>query len=192
MKFWNNGAVETYGFLKEEAFGKAIHELLRTKFPEPPDQIIAHLMRKGRWEGELTHTTSTGKEIVVESRWAQQTDKDGNLLGILEINRDITARKLAEEAPRANMARLELVNVFEDRIKEEGGEVEISTLPDIEADETRLLRLFQNLTGNSLKFRPDSVCPKLMEVKAEMEVGLCRKSLLSMIGNMLDSYIRRS
>ncbi len=56
------------------------------------------------------HTTSTGKELVVESRWALRRGEDGKPTGFLEVNRDITARKLAEEALRSNTASLELVN----------------------------------------------------------------------------------
>jgi PAS domain S-box-containing protein len=252
--------VETYGFLKEEALGKTIHELLQTRFPEPLDNIIEHLTRKGRWEGELTQTTSSGREIVVESRWAQQTDADGNLSGILEISRDITARKLAEETLNTNLARLELVNaelqefafvashdlqeplrkiqtfcdlalkrcgpeldsagkgyldrvfnsacrmrqllddllqfsrvatkpepfkkvdlvkivreaadVFEEKIKEEGGSVEIAALPDIDADENQVLRLFQNLIGNSLKFRSDE-SPRIKVFAKRAGQGFC-------------------
>ncbi len=239
--FWNRGATETYGFTREEALGRFPHELLRTKFPESLENIIRQVMEHQRWEGELRHTTATGKEIVVESLWALKADAQGKPSGLLEINRDITERKRAEEALRANMERLELINaelqefafvashdlqeplrkiqtfgsmlqtrcetalddsgqvyldrvlksatrmrlllddllqysrvaarpepfkrvnlmktvreaadVFEEQIKQEGAKLEIGDLPVIAADEGQMIRLFQNLIGNALKFR---------------------------------------
>ncbi len=241
VRFWNDGAVELYGFKKEEALGKITHDLLHTGLPESIDQIANQVLESGRWEGELRQTTSTGKEMFVESRWALQRGTDGGPLGFLEINRDITARKLAEEALRSNMERLEQVNaelqefafvashdlqeplrkiqtfcdlakkrcapvldsagneyldkvlnsasrmrdllrdllqfsrvavnpelfgkiqlnplarkaadVFEALIKESDCRIEIENLPAIEADESQMLQLFQNLIGNALKFR---------------------------------------
>ena len=97
VKFWNKGAEELYGFTKEEALGKVTQDLLHTGFPEPIDQIVDQVLKSGRWEGELRQTTSTGKEILVESRWVLQSDMDGKPLGFLELNRDITPRKMAEE-----------------------------------------------------------------------------------------------
>lgn len=110
ITFWNNGATETYGFTKEEAVGKCIPDLLQTKFSEPLDRIIEKVMKEKAWEGELGHVTATGKEIVVESRWALKADEGGKPLCFLEINRDVTDRKSAEQALRSNMARLELIN----------------------------------------------------------------------------------
>jgi PAS domain S-box-containing protein len=241
VQFWNEGAAELYGFTRQEALGKVTQDLLRTGFRESIDQIVDQVLASGWWEGELQQTTSTGKEILVESRWALQRGTDGEPLGFLEINRDTTARKLAEEALRSNMARLELVNaelqefahvashdlqeplrkiqtfcdmarkrcapvldtvgkdyldrivnsanrmrqllsdlldfsrvatrlepfkkidlvkivleaadVFEASVKETGSEIDIENIPAIEADETQMLRLFQNLIGNALKFR---------------------------------------
>jgi light-regulated signal transduction histidine kinase (bacteriophytochrome) len=213
---------------------------LHTGFPEPVDRIAGQVLESGRWGGELRQITSTGKEIFVESRWALQRGTDGEPLGFLEVNRDITRRKRGEEALRSNMARLELVNaelqefafvashdlqeplrkihtfcdmakkrcapvldstsqeyldrvldsasrmrrllsdllqfsqvatrhepfkridlakivqeasdVFEASIKNTGALVDIENMPAIEADESQMLRLFQNLIGNALKF----------------------------------------
>jgi light-regulated signal transduction histidine kinase (bacteriophytochrome) len=49
----------------------------------------------------------------------------------------------------------EATEVFEDTIKETGGLIEIETMPALEADETQILRLFQNLIGNA----PSSEAP---------------------------------
>src|SRR5208337_734331 len=110
VSFWNNVAEDLYGFTREQAIGNVASEFLQTRFPESLEQVANQVIDKGRWAGELRHTTSRGKELVVESRWALRRAEDGKPAGFLEVNRDITARKLAEEALRSNMARLELVN----------------------------------------------------------------------------------
>jgi PAS domain S-box-containing protein len=63
---------------------------------------------RGQWEGELAHTTREGREIVVDSRWSLQRDDNGVPRNILEINRDITARKQAESALSLQTERLSL------------------------------------------------------------------------------------
>ncbi|MFZ0927671.1 MAG: PAS domain S-box protein [Syntrophobacteraceae bacterium] len=260
VKFWNDGAEELYGFTRQEALGQVTQDLLRTEFPEPINQIADQVLESGRWEGEMRQTASTGKEIFVESRWALQRGTDGEPMGFLEINRDVTARKLAEEALRSNMARLELVNaelqefafvashdlqeplrkiqtfcdmarrrcasvidstsqdyldrvvnsasrmrqllsdllqfsrvatkpepfkridlvkivleaedIFEETIKNSGALVDIENMPAIEADETQMLRLFQNLIGNALKFRGAGT-PRIKVYGKSHRQGIC-------------------
>lgn len=94
---WNAGARETYGYSAEEALGTVIHSLLRTKGPVSVAEIDEMLARNGRWDGELTHERSDGGQVIVESR---QVAVPGGSAGvaILEINRDITARKRSEAA----------------------------------------------------------------------------------------------
>lgn len=255
VKFWSKGASETYGFTMKEAMGRITHELLQTVFPQPQAGIRDQVIRLGRWQGEVIHTNALGEKVIVDSRWALQTDSDGKPSGFLEINRDITARKRAEEYLKANMERLELINqelqefafvashdlqeplrkiqtfcdltitrcsssiddtsqeylervinsalrmrqllddllqfsriaarpkpfekrdlglivkeaaqVFEHQIKETGSRIEIDELPKMEVDEGQMLRLFQNLIGNALKFHSD-LAP-VIRVSAECE-----------------------
>jgi PAS domain S-box-containing protein len=94
--FWNRGAEETYGWLRTEAIGKTSHVLLSTRFPKPLDQIKQEILAKGEWEGELQHVKKDGTTLVVASRWALDLDIESKPRGILEINRDITTRKLTE------------------------------------------------------------------------------------------------
>lgn len=106
--FWNRGAQDTYGWPAEEALGRITHELLQTQFPTPLREILSVMEEQGQWQGELVHATSAGKSLVVASRWSLLRDEDGAPRSILEINRDITARKYAESELRVLSERLSL------------------------------------------------------------------------------------
>ncbi|HJU55130.1 MAG TPA: PAS domain S-box protein, partial [Pyrinomonadaceae bacterium] len=97
ITLWNRGAVRTYGYTKAEAVGRSPHELLKTVPPIPLEEIYENLWRDGHWEGELTHTRKDGEQIIVETRWATVADERGEVASILEITRDVTERKRAEE-----------------------------------------------------------------------------------------------
>jgi PAS domain S-box-containing protein len=98
IKYWNRGAEEQYGWTAEQAVGRDVHDLLKTVFPAPLEQIKAEVTRAGRWEGELVQTKKDGTQLVVASRWSLQRGEQGAPLAILETNNDITERKRAEEA----------------------------------------------------------------------------------------------
>jgi PAS domain S-box-containing protein len=106
--FWNRGAKDMYGWSAEEALGRMPHELLQTVFPVPPQEIETVVKEQGQWEGELVHRTRAGKTIVVASRWSLQRDQYGAPRSILEINRNITARKHAEAELKIQTERLSL------------------------------------------------------------------------------------
>lgn len=101
---WNKGAEELYGWTAQEALGRVTHVLFKTRFPASPASIQAQLDREGAWEGELTHTRPDGRVVIVESRQVVVRGDDGDLSAILEINRDITARRRIEEAESATHA----------------------------------------------------------------------------------------
>ena len=108
IRFWNHGAEETYGYSKEQAAGIISHDLLHTVFPRPFSEIDTELLRKGRWEGELTRTTQDGTPLAVASHWVLQRDKNGLACGVMEISNDITERKRAEEESHKNKRLLEM------------------------------------------------------------------------------------
>ncbi|HEX8852439.1 MAG TPA: PAS domain S-box protein, partial [Pyrinomonadaceae bacterium] len=97
ITLWNKGAERTYGYTQEEALGRSPHELLKTVPPVPLEEIYASLRREGYWEGELRHTRKDGERILVESRWATVRDARGIVTSVLEITRDVTERRRAEE-----------------------------------------------------------------------------------------------
>jgi two-component system CheB/CheR fusion protein len=96
--YLNRGAVEMYGWSCSAARGKVIHQLFRTRFPEPLEQIQQKLRQEGRWSGELVHRRRDGSILIVATRWALQLDPRGDIAAVLETNTDITERKEAEKA----------------------------------------------------------------------------------------------
>jgi PAS domain S-box-containing protein len=94
---WNRGAADLYGWTRQEALGTVASNLLRTEHPVPRDDILATLLRTGRWEGELVRSTRNGTKVTVSSRWALRRDEQGVPIGTLETNNDITAFRRAQE-----------------------------------------------------------------------------------------------
>src|SRR5882724_2494313 len=96
ITYWNRGAQELYGWTAEEATGKSAHELLRTAFPAPIEEIRAELLSSDRWDGELEKSRADGTKVVVASRWSLRRDQHRRPAAILETNNDITDRKRRE------------------------------------------------------------------------------------------------
>ncbi len=99
--FWNKGAERLYGWTAREALGRISHSLLRTRFPKSRADVETHLAQEGYWEGELVHTCRDGSVVTVECRQALVCDVQGHRTAVLEINRDITARRRLEHAAQA-------------------------------------------------------------------------------------------
>jgi PAS domain S-box-containing protein len=106
IRYWNHGAEALYGWSRDQAAGRIVHQLLKTEFPEPLESIEMTLLGACRWEGELRHTTRDGRTVIVSSRWAVR--KADEHFEVLEINRDITRQKKVEEGFRALNRVLEM------------------------------------------------------------------------------------
>jgi diguanylate cyclase (GGDEF)-like protein/PAS domain S-box-containing protein len=99
ITYWNQGAERLYGWPKEEALGRASHELLKTIHPFVHKELVHRLRRDGHWEGELVHHARDGRRVVVESRHVL-AHYDSEPGFVLETNRDITERKALGERLR--------------------------------------------------------------------------------------------
>ncbi len=105
ISFWNCGAERLYGFPREEGVGRFSHDLLHTSIAGGVASFLAILERDGAWEGELRHAGKDGQTIVVDSRMV--LIRDPGRAYVVETNRDVTARKLAETELRDMNDRLE-------------------------------------------------------------------------------------
>src|SRR5215467_5284027 len=106
---WNAAAQRIFGYTVEEAVGQPVAILL------PPDVLpeengILETLRTGKRieHYETVRVTKAGKRVNVSLTISPIKDSRGKIVGASKIVRDITERKLAEEALRTSAERLRL------------------------------------------------------------------------------------
>ena len=108
ITFWNRGAEETYGWSASEAIGAMTHDLLQTP-PAAVAAVDASLRSHGAWEGELHHVCKDGSEVVVASRQVLREGSEGQHQAVLEINRDVTEARRAQDRLKQSEERFRLI-----------------------------------------------------------------------------------
>jgi diguanylate cyclase (GGDEF)-like protein/PAS domain S-box-containing protein len=93
--FWNKSAERMYGWTRDEALGRALHEL------REEDHALFSAAKKaavetGHWTGEADLRCKNGSFRTVEVRISLIRNDDGEPEALLSINTDISHRKAAE------------------------------------------------------------------------------------------------
>ncbi len=115
ITFVNPEFTRLYGFEAGEVVGKTTPRILKSgkHAPDMYEHFWEAVKARRAVRGELTNKTKDGRLLPIESTVDPISDHDGNLLGFVAIQRDITERKRAEmererfqAALEANAARL--------------------------------------------------------------------------------------
>lgn len=97
IQSWNRAATQIYGWTADEAVGRHVDDLLATEwFDESNSDAIATIMANGHWHGEIRQRTKTGVPRYILAAVSLLTNAEGNRIGGVTVNRDITDRKRQE------------------------------------------------------------------------------------------------
>jgi PAS domain S-box-containing protein len=106
---WNTGAQKMYGYTEAEAVGKPISMLAPPELPNEENKILEMLRAGERIQHfETVRVTKAGKRINVSLTISPIKDSSGRTVDCSGIARDISERRLSEEALRASEERLRL------------------------------------------------------------------------------------
>ncbi|OQP49372.1 hypothetical protein A4H97_28965 [Niastella yeongjuensis] len=106
-KSYNQAAEKLFGIKTADIMGRAIHELINFDFHDSTrEKLLEELFTTGAWNGEISFIRpSDGKRIVFWSTLSLVRNKKGEVTDIVSINKDLTERKLAEQAASLELKR---------------------------------------------------------------------------------------
>jgi PAS domain S-box-containing protein len=116
---WNKGAERIFGYSAEEMIGTSILRLIPSELQSEEEDILARLRRGERYDHfETIRLSKDGRRLHVSLTISPIKDANGNVIGASKIARDITERKLAEEALRKAQKVAEVANAERARLLE--------------------------------------------------------------------------
>ena len=116
---WNQGAERIFGYSAEEMIGTSIMRLIPPERRGEEEEILSCLKRGERFEHfETVRTTKEGRQLHVSLTVSPIKDANGRVVGASKIARDITDRKLSEEALRKAQKAAEAANAERQRLLE--------------------------------------------------------------------------
>ncbi len=96
---WNKAAERIYGWTADQAAGKPIDDLLKTRWQNhTAEWMQARLSEQGSWSGDAKQKSRQGDDLYIEASASRLHDAAGNRTGAIIVNRDITQKQAFETA----------------------------------------------------------------------------------------------
>lgn len=104
---WNAGATNILGYQPDEMIGQPITRIIPPELHQEEKKILARLHRGERIQHyETIRLAKDGRRIDISLTVSPLFNQSGKVVGASKVARDITERKLAEQALRETTARL--------------------------------------------------------------------------------------
>jgi diguanylate cyclase (GGDEF)-like protein/PAS domain S-box-containing protein len=99
---WNAAAEQIYGYGRGEALGCDLFALLATEFltgegrPLDVAEVLAEVVRTGRWRGELRERRADGTPLMILSSLTVLSEDRPDTEGLIVVNRDVSEQRHEE------------------------------------------------------------------------------------------------
>jgi two-component system, LuxR family, sensor kinase FixL len=104
---WNAGATNILGYEANEMIGQPITRIIPPELQEEEKRILARLRRGERIQHyETVRVAKDGRRVDISLTVSPLFNQSGKVVGASKVARDITERKLAEQALRETASRL--------------------------------------------------------------------------------------
>ena len=167
---WSSGCERLYGWKRDEAVGRVVYDLLKTKYPVSREEVLQALRERDNWEGEIVHHTKSGWALSIRTLCVARKSEDGELRSILQNNIDISGLRRAQEDISDREALLRSI---------------LDTAPEglIVIDERGVIHSFSAAASAMFGYRPDEVIGRNVKM-------LMPEPYMSEHDSYMDNYLR--
>src|ERR1043165_2718813 len=115
---WSSGSSNIFGYDTDEVIGKDFDIIFSEKDKEngAPQSEISTASAEGRAVGNRWHVRKDGSEFYAYGLVFPLVGLKGEMLGYVKILRDLTQRRLSENAIKRHMAELEALNIHKESV----------------------------------------------------------------------------
>ena len=121
---WNKAAENLYGISKDEAINRFVFDLGYITI-EDGMHIGTEIWRNDHWEGEQTHFNRDGTPIRIHTKASTLKNSNGDVVGYVSVNRDVTEHKRVLEENAAYKKRLEALYTYSVRLDQAESKEEV-------------------------------------------------------------------
>ncbi|MDA0243616.1 MAG: GAF domain-containing protein [Chloroflexi bacterium] len=113
IRSWNKAAERLYGYTAEETIGRNVSEFIETTYLNyAPGEGTRILLSTGQFNDRAIQRTKNGRELVVDTFPTLLKDEQGQVSGLVAVNRDVTNIQIAEQERQRLVGLLENTSDF--------------------------------------------------------------------------------